>query len=187
MTAISVQRQKPLSVKAQTAATFLAIAAAVILPQFFHWLGIVSGAGKAPGVAFSPMHLPIILVGFLAGPYAGAISGLLGPVAAHLLSGMPNSAQLPFMMVELLGYGLSAGLLRNVRLPLALNTLLSMIAGRVLRMLACVFAFYLLGNERMLPLGIWRSVPPCLPGIALQITLIPLAVYWVRNKTDSEE
>ena len=181
-----IQKRKPLSISAQAAATVIAIVAAVAVPQFFHWLGIVSGAGKAPGVAFSPMHLPIILVGFLAGPYAGLISGLLGPVVAHYMSGMPNAMQLPFMMVELAGYGLSAGLLRSIRLPLVAKTLVALIAGRLFRMIACVIAFYLLGNEKMRPLGIWMSIPRVLPGIVLQLVLIPLIVFRVENrgKTD---
>ena len=183
---ISIQQRKPLSISAQAAATVIAIVAAVAVPQFFHWLGIVSGAGKAPGVAFSPMHLPIIIVGFLAGPYAGAISGLLGPLAAHYLSGMPNAVQLPFMMIELMGYGLSAGLLRYVRLPLVVKTLLALIAGRVFRMIACIIAFYLLGNEKMRPLSIWMSIPRVLPGIVLQLVLIPLIVFRVENRGREE-
>ena len=183
---LSIQERKPLSISAQAAATAIAIVAAVVVPQFFHWLGIVSGAGKAPGVAFSPMHLPIIIVGFLAGPYAGAISGLLGPVAAHYLSGMPNAMQLPFMMIELMGYGLSAGLLRYIKLPLVVKTLLALIAGRVFRMIACIIAFYLLGNEKMRPLGIWMSIPRVLPGIVLQLVLIPLIVFRVENRGREE-
>ena len=183
---LSIQERKPLSISAQAAATAIAIVAAVVVPQFFHWLGIVSGAGKAPGVAFSPMHLPIIIVGFLAGPYAGAISGLLGPVVAHYLSGMPNAMQLPFMMIELAGYGLSAGLLRSIRMPLVVKTLLALIAGRVFRMIACIIAFYLLGNEKMRPLGIWMSIPRVLPGIVLQLVLIPLIVFRVENRGKEE-
>lgn len=182
MTALRIERRAPLSMKAQTVATVLAVVAAVVVPQWFHWLGMVSGAGKAPGVAFSPMHLPVILVGFLAGPIAGAVSGLLGPVAAHLFSGMPTAAQLPFMMIELFGYGLSAGLLRTVRVPLAVSTVLSLLCGRVLRMIACAVAFYALGNETVSPLGIWRSVPSCLPGIVLQLTFVPLVVYWAEHR-----
>ena len=183
---LSIQERKPLSISAQAAATAIAIVAAVVVPQFFHWLGIVSGAGKAPGVAFSPMHLPIIIVGFLAGPYAGAISGLLGPVAAHYLSGMPNAMQLPYMMIELMGYGLSAGLLRYVRFPLVVKTLLALIVGRVFRMVACIIAFYLLGNEKMRPLSIWMSIPRVLPGIVLQLVLIPLIVFRVENRGKEE-
>ena len=184
---IQIERREPISIKIQTLATGIAIVAAIVVPQFFHWLGAVSGSGTAPGVAFSPMHLPIIIVGFLAGPFAGGIAGLLGPVAASLISGMPPLAQLPFMMVELLGYGVAAGLLRHVKMNLVLKTFIVMIAGRVLRMGACTFAFYALGNTKMAPLGIWTSIPASLPGIVLQIILIPLVVFWVENKTKEEK
>ncbi len=182
-----IERRAPISIKIQTLATGIAIVAAVVVPQFFHWLGTVSGSGTAPGVAFSPMHLPIIIVGFLAGPFAGGIAGLLGPVAASLISGMPPLAQLPFMMVELFGYGVAAGLLRHVKMNLVLKTFIVMIAGRVLRMGACTFAFYALGNTKMAPLGIWTSIPASLPGIALQIILIPLIVFWVENRAKEEK
>ena len=180
---IQIERREPISIKIQTLATGIAIVAAVVVPQIFHWLGAVSGSGTAPGVAFSPMHLPIIIVGFLAGPFAGGIAGLLGPVAASLISGMPPLAQLPFMMIELFGYGVAAGLLRHVKMNFVLKTFFVMIAGRVLRMGACTFAFYALGNTKMAPLGICTSIPASLPGIALQIILIPLVVFWVENKT----
>ena len=184
---IQLERREPLSIKIQTLATFIAIVAAVVVPQFFHWLGAVSGSGTAPGVAFSPMHLPIMIVGFLAGPFAGGIAGLLGPVAASLISGMPPLVQLPFMMVELFGYGGAAGLLRHVKMNLVLKTFVVMIAGRVLRMGACTFAFYVLGNAKMAPLGIWTSIPASLPGIVLQIVCVPLIVFWVETKAKEQK
>lgn len=122
MAAISIQKREPLSIPVQAGATILAIAAAVALPQFFHWLGKVSGAGTAPGIAFSP-----------------------------------------------------------VKAPLFAKTLAAMIFGRVLRTLACAAAFYGFGLQKIAPLGIWKSVPQCLPGIVLQLVLIPLIVYRVEN------
>ena len=69
------------------------------------------------GVAFLPMHLPIIFVGLIAGPAVGAIAGAAAPLVSFLLSGMPMLAMLPLMMVELCAYGLVAGLLRGIKLP----------------------------------------------------------------------
>ena len=182
---ISVQKEgrntAVLSVSMQAMLTVVTIVAAVVVPQAFHWIGIVSGSGTAPGIAFSPMHFPIIIAGLLAGPYVGAIAGLLGPVVSHFISSMPSGVQLPLMMIELLGYGLSAGLLRNVKMPTILKTVIVMLAGRVLRMLACMVVFYILGNTKVAPFGIWLSIPSCLPGIVLQLVLIPLFVYRVEN------
>ncbi|MCR5289349.1 MAG: ECF transporter S component [Treponema sp.] len=183
--AITRKERKPVSAQLQSIATILAIVAAVVVPQVFHQIGVISGAGKAPGVAFSPMHLPIIIVGLLAGPYAGAIAGLGGPVAAFALSGMPTAAQLPFMMVELLGYGLTAGLLRQERLPLLLKVVVAQVMGRVLRMVAVFVAFYILGDTHQQLFRVWTSIPASLPGIVLQWTCIPLFVYWIENQKRS--
>ena len=83
-----------LSLSTKAAATVLAIVAAVALPQLFHVIGAVSGQGTMLGVAFLPMHLPIIFVGLIAGPAVGAIAGAAAPLASFLLSGMPMLAML---------------------------------------------------------------------------------------------
>ena len=106
-----------LSVKAQTLAAILAVIGAIAVPRLFHAVGAVSGLGTALGETFLPMHLPIILTGFLAGPFAGAAAGLLGPLTSYLLTAMPGSVMLPFMMIELCVYGLTAGMLGNVKIP----------------------------------------------------------------------
>ena len=177
----SIQKREPLSITAQGVATVIAIVAAVAVPQAFHWLGKISGAGTAPGIVFSPMHFPVIIAGLLACPAVGALSGLLGPVASRFLSGMPGGVQLPLMMAELFGYGLAAGLLRKANIPLLAKTAIAMLAGRVLRTLLCMVFFYILGNSKIAPLGIWSSIPQCLPGIVLQLAFIPLFVYRVEN------
>ena len=120
-----------LSLGTKTAATLLAIVAAVVLPQLFHVIGAFSGQGTMLGVAFLPMHLPIIFVGLIAGPAVGAIAGAAAPLVSFLLSGMPMLAMLPLMMVELCAYGLVAGLLREVKLPSLAKVVIVQLAGRV--------------------------------------------------------
>ncbi|MCH5184848.1 MAG: ECF transporter S component [Oscillospiraceae bacterium] len=187
-TTMSKTLEKPrLSVKVQTLAAFSAIVGAVAVPQIFHAIGAVSGLGTSLGEAFLPMHLPIILVGLLAGPYAGAAAGLLGPVASFALSGMPGSAMLPFMMIELCIYGLSAGLLRNVKMPTIGKVLISQIAGRVVRAAAILAAVYLLGWESVGIAVIWTSVTAGLFGIILQWALLPLIVYRAENLKKDEK
>lgn len=148
MNAIATTMEKPrLSMKVQTLAALAAIAGAVAIPQFFHLLGAASGLGTALGETFLPMHLPIILVGLLAAPYAGAVSGILGPVASFALSGMPGLVMLPFMMLELGAYGLAAGLLRNRKMPTVMKVIMVQIAGRAVRAAAIFISVYALGNE----------------------------------------
>ena len=175
-----------LSVKSQTLAALAAVIGAVIMPQLFHVIGDVSGLGALPGETFLPMHLPIILVGLLAGPYAGAVSGLLGPLCSFALSGMPGAAMLPFMMVELCAYGLFAGLLRNVKLPVIVKVLIVQIAGRVIRAAAILIAIYAFGNESIRASVIWTSIETGLFGLCLQWALLPLLVYRAENMTANE-
>ena len=72
MTDSAILNKSKLSAKAQTIAAVTAVIAAVALPQLFHIMGAMSGLGTKLGEVFLPMHLPVILVGLLAGPYSGA-------------------------------------------------------------------------------------------------------------------
>lgn len=187
MVVVNSASKKRLSFKAQTAAAILSVVAAVVVPQIFHVIGAVSGLGTALGETFLPMHLPIILTGLLAGPYAGAVSGLLGPLASYLLSGMPRIAMLPFMMVELAVYGLVAGLLRNVKMPVIGKVVITQVAGRVIRAAAILLAVYVFGNETVRVSAILSSIKTGLPGIILQWCLLPLIVFWVDNRAKDEQ
>ena len=175
-----------LSLSTKAAATVLAIVAAVALPQLFHVIGAVSGQGTMLGVAFLPMHLPIILVGLLAGPYAGAIAGAFGPLVSFALSGMPGLAMLPFMVIELAAYGLIAGLLRTANMPTIAKVLLVQVGGRAMRAAAILFAVGVLGNTTVAMATIWMSVLAGLPGLILQWGLIPLIMFWVEHRAAKE-
>lgn len=169
--------KKQLSVKAQALYTIGAVIAAVALPQIFHVMGAVSGLGTALGETFLPMHLPIILVGLLAGPYAGAVSGVLAPLISFGLTGMPSAAMLPFMMIELGVYGLTSGLLRNVRMPAIAKVLITQVSGRAVRAAAILIAVYAFNSAAVPVAVIWNSILTGIFGIVLQWALIPLIVY----------
>lgn len=174
--------EKPrLSIKAQTLATAAAIIGAVAIPQIFHAVGAVSGLGTAPGETFLPMHLPIILVGLLAGPYAGAIAGLSGPIVSSLMTGMPGQIMLPFMMIELCVYGAAAGLMRNSKMPGIAKLLIAQVSGRTIRAAAVIFAVFVLGNKNINVSVIWNSIVAGLPGLIIQWSIIPLLVYRIEN------
>lgn len=186
-TMIMKTMEKPrLSVKAQTLAAIAAVAGAVAVPQIFHALGAAFGLGTTLGEAFLPMHLPILLVGLLAGPYAGAAAGMFGPLVSFALSGMPGIAMLPFMMLELCVYGLAAGLLRNVKLPVVAKVLMAQIAGRIIRSAAILAAVYGLGSESVSLASIWLSIGTGVYGIVLQWALLPVVVHFVERMTYEE-
>ena len=69
---------------------------------------------------------------------------------------------LPFMMIELCAYGVFAGLLKDVKIPTIAKVLIAQIAGRAVR-------------------GIFTSILTGLFGILLQLIIIPLAVYRLKE------
>ena len=79
------------------------IAIAVLLPSVFHLF-------PGSGAIFLPMHIPVLLCGFICNPYYGAVCGIVSPVLSHLLTGMPAAAALPGMIFELTAYGALSGL-----------------------------------------------------------------------------
>ena len=180
--AITLQKE---TIKAKSTAILTAIVFAVALPQLFHVLGAVSGMGTSLGQAFLPMHLPILLVGLLAGPVVGTVAGALSPLLSFALSGMPGAAMVPFMMIELAGYGLAAGFLGKTKMPVIVKLLLAQVAGRIIRAAAGCAAVYGMGSEAVTVSSIWMSIATGLPGLALQWCLIPLAVFWLENREKS--
>lgn len=175
----TITRQK-LSVKTQAAGALAALVSAVVLPQLVHIIGRIFGMGTSLGETFLPMHLPIILIGLLAGSYAAGTAGLLSPLLSFVLTDMPKSTMLPFMMIELCVYGICAGLLKDVKLPVIIKVLIAQIAGRAVRAGAIAVGFYAFGTE-VHPSVILTSITAGLFGIILQLVIIPLAVYRLKE------
>ena len=178
------------SIRAALIGAVISAAMAVALPQLLHMFGMVTGLGPMPGETFLPMHLPVMLCGFFAGPAAGLISGAASPAISAALTGMPAPAMLPFMTIELAVYGLSAGLIKNTLgtdKHMILKVLAVQASGRAVRAIAILLAFYVLGLKMIAPAVIWNSIIAGLPGIAIQLIVIPAAVYTVNRagKADS--
>ncbi len=153
--------------------TALFVTLGVVLPIVFHQFAL-------SGRIFLPMHIPVFLAGIFGGPLVGLIVGLVCPTLSFLLTAMPPPYAVPLMSMELPVYGFSVGLLmRWIKLPI-LSLLISMIAGR----LAFGLGLFILGRFLSLPYGLEAfikvSVIAGLPGIAIQLILIPLLIEAVR-------
>ncbi len=169
-------------IKKKTAALLTSVVCAVLLPQLVHLCGMLSGAGKALGEIFLPMHLPVMLAGALGGPAVGMISGLLSPIVSFALTGMPAGAVLPFMCIELMSYGLIAGLLARVKLPALSKILLVQIGGRAVRVCAMLVSFYALGNANADAVSFISSIGTGAVGIAIQLCVFTLVTYFVDKR-----
>lgn len=165
----------------KTVAVLLAVASAVILPQAAHLLGAALGAGSGVGEMFLPMQLPVLFIGALTGPWAGFAAGVLSPLVSHLLTGMPVSVMLPFLMIELGVYGLTAGWMRNKLCKPLVRVVAAQIAGRAARSLAVIGAVILLGSK--LPISAsWTYITAGVWGIAIQLLILPVLLTLAEKK-----
>ena len=129
------------------------------------------------------MHIPVFLAGFICGPVSGVIVGLLAPTVSFLITGMPPSYAVPLMTMELAIYGLVAGLTYvRLKLNIYIALLVSIVFGRV----AFALGLLILGLFIELPYGIDTyvqvAVIPGLPGILLQIVIVPPIVAALVRK-----
>lgn len=157
----------------------LFISLSVLLPIGFHSFGM-------GGRVFLPMHIPALLAGFLVGPGAGILVGLISPSLSHLLTGMPPTYAVPLMTLELAIYGLVAGITYN---RLKLNIYLSLITALLLGRVMFGLGLFVLGTLVELPytaaayFASGGFVVTGLPGIVLQIFLIPIVVAGIKRKS----
>ena len=147
----------------------------IILPIAFHAVGL--------GAKFMPMVLVIMLSGFLA-PWPWAmLAGAVTPMASALLTGMP-SVYPPFCLVMSLEMTLTAGLAALLyggnRRRLWPALLLTILFNRGLSLSLT----YVLAGKFGLPPRVVSLVyfAQGLPGVALQLTVIPLVVSTLSRR-----
>lgn len=175
-------KSKPTVFSARTVATAaLVCALSVTVPQIFHLIG-----GKALGNAFLPMHLPVLLGGYLLNPAAAMLCGMLSPMCSFLLTGMPAAPRLFFMIFELGAYGLCTSLFaRKCRLPVFLSLPLAQILGRTVYFLCLVFALNILQFEisgvSSASAALLSAVSTGVPGIILQLCTVPALLAALRK------
>lgn len=159
--------------------TAVCIALCYVLPLAFHAVGM--------GSVFSPMHIPVLLCGLVCGGWSGLLCGIIGPILSSVLSGMPPAAMLVSMVPELCAYGLLSGLLMKaihtgkLYPDLYAAMLPAMLAGRIVGGIAS--ALFYLSTAKAYSLALWASsyFVKSLPGIFLQLVLVPLLVYMLTK------
>lgn len=132
------------------------------------------------GRALCPMHLPVLLCGFVAGPWWGLAVGITAPVLRHLLFFAPAYPTFAAMAAELGVYGLVSGLLYK-HLPrrmscIYLSLLTSMVLGRIASGAAMAALLGLGGQSYTFAAFLAANVTGAIPGIIVQIVLIPVIV-----------
>ena len=153
--------------------TGVCAALCVVLPMAFH-------AFPNGGSIFLPLHIPVLLCGLICSWPYGLVCGLLGPFLSSTLTQMPSLAYLPSMMVECAVYGCVAGVMMRILrtektfLNLYLSMGTAMVSGRLI---AGIVKALILAPGTPVFAWVTTSLIEGIPGIVIQLALIPSIVY----------
>jgi len=160
------------------AALFLALA--YVMP-------FLTGQIPSVGSMLCPMHIPVLLCGFICGWSWGGIVGFVAPLLRSLILGMPPFFPTAICMAfELAVYGVVAGLMHKVlpckKICIYCSLLAAMIAGRIAWGTAMAICLGVSGESFTFAAFLAGAVVNAIPGILVQIILIPILVM-VFKKT----
>ena len=163
------------------AAMFLALS--MVLP-------FLTGQIPQIGSALCPMHIPVLLCGFFCGLWYALAVGLIAPLLRFMLFGMPPIVPTGIAMCfELATYGFMAGFLYK-RLPkkkvfIYVALIGAMLCGRVIWGAVRVVLFGLGQSEFGWAAFMSGAFLNAIPGIIVQIVLIPIIVMLLQKYTEA--
>lgn len=157
----------------------LMLALAFVMP-------LLTGQIPQIGAMLCPMHIPVILCGFICGwPYALFV-GAVVPLFRSFVVGMPPIYPSAVgMAFELATYGTVSGIMYGALkkasklthvLAIYISLITAMCAGRVVWGVARYFMAVLSSNEFGIKVFIAGAVTNAIPGIISQLVLVPLIV-----------
>ena len=162
----------------------------MILAAFFLALSYVMPfvTGQIPeiGAMLCPLHIPVLLCGFICGWPWGLAVGFIAPLLRSFVTGMPPLFPTAVCMAfELAAYGLVAGLMHKI-LPrkkpyIYLSLLTAMIIGRVVWGCAMFICLGVTGGSFTLAAFISGAFTNAITGILVQIILIPVLVMALEH------
>ena len=144
--------------------------------------------GQIPeiGNMLCPMHIPVLLCGFICGWPWGLAVGFIAPLMRSLILGMPllfpNAVCMAF---ELAAYGAFAGIMHKIlpkkKISIYGSLLIAMIIGRIIWGGAMYICMGVNGDAFTLSAFIAGAFTNAIPGIIVQIILIPVLVMMLEN------
>ena len=144
--------------------------------------------GQIPevGSMLCPMHIPVLLCGFICGPVWGATVGIAAPLFRSLTLGMPPLFPTALCMAfELAAYGAVSGLAHKFlprRKPfIYCSLIIAMVVGRIIWGAAMFICLGLSGGSFTFAAFIAGAITNAIPGIIVQIILIPIIVMLLEN------
>lgn len=156
----------------------------LVLAALFLAMGMVLPfiTGQIPqiGSMLLPMHIPVILCGFVCGWQYGLFAGFVSPVLRFVLFGMPPLFPVGIAMAfELAAYGVLVGLvyhkLKQTDVKgMYISLIVAMLGGRVVWGLVMVLLTSVAGGIFTWQVFMAGAFINALPGIILQLVIIPM-------------
>ena len=145
------------------------------------FLPFLTGQVPQIGSMLLRMHLPVLLAGFICGPVWGLAVGMIAPLMRSLIFSMPPILSAAVMTFELGAYGLIAGLMykafnKNTGWVIP-DLIVAMLGGRIIWGIASYVVYAVDGGTFTLSAFIAGAFINAIPGIVLQLVLIPLLVF----------
>ena len=144
--------------------------------------------GQIPeiGSMLCPMHIPVLLCGFICGWPWGLVVGLTAPLLRSLTLGMPPLFPTAVCMAfELAAYGAVAGIMHKIlpkkKVSIYGSLLIAMIIGRIVWGCAMYIFMGINGGAFTFTAFIAGAFTNAIPGIIVQIILIPVLVMLLEN------
>lgn len=157
----------------------LMLSLALVLPFF---------TGQIPeiGNMLLPMHLPVLLAGFMVGGPSAMMVGAVAPLLRSVIWGMPPMFPKAIgMAFELAAYGLVSGLLysksKKDTKSIYVSLIIAMIAGRIVWGVVSLALYGIMGNVFTVAIFMTEAFANAVPGIILQLVLIPLLVTALKK------
>lgn len=135
---------------------------------------------KEIGDTLLPMHLPVMLCGLICGPWHGLLVGLMLPFLRSVTFGMPPIyPNAVWMSLELAAYGCVIGIVymlfkKKNTASVCVSLVTAMLAGRIVWGIAKAILLGLGEKPFTFAAFITGGFVDALPGIVLQLILIPL-------------
>ncbi len=162
------------------------LAAAAVCLALCLVLPFLTGQLQQLGNALSPMHIPVLLCGFLCGPWYALAVGFIAPLLRFVLFGMPPIYPIGLAMCfELAAYGALTGLLYRA-LPkktgmLYVSLIAAMLGGRIVWGVARAVMSGVNGSGFTWAAFFAGAFTNAIPGILLHIAIIPPIVLALKK------
>ena len=144
--------------------------------------------GQIPeiGAMLCPMHLPVLLCGFICGWQGGLVVGVVAPLLRSFVLGMPPMFPTAVCMAfELAAYGVVTGLMHKYlpkkKICIYCSLVVAMIVGRLVWGAAMFVCVGMSGGSFTFAAFLAGAVTGAVPGIIVQIILVPILVMLLDN------